>query len=83
MLKFLLYLDKASDKKYTAAKQQNKAEVQNMSKIPTLNTDRAELSHPEKSTYTAAAAAVYPAGRPQQHRRHDKGRSKFLFFYEV
>ena len=58
MLKFPLYLDEAYHKKYTeaAAKQQNKAEeVQNMSKIPTLNIDRAESRHPEKIMYIVAA----------------------------
>ena len=48
-----------------------------MSKIPTLkNIDWAEPSHPEKSTYTAAAAAVYPAGRPQQQHRQEEARQR-------
>ena len=56
MLKFPLYLDEASGKKYRAAaakQQQNKAEE--MSKIPSLNIDRAKPRHPGKSMYTAAA----------------------------
>ena len=42
-----------------------------MSNIPTLtNIDRAEPRNPENMRYTAAAEAVYPAGRPwQQHRQ--------------
>ena len=47
-----------------------------MSKIPTLTKiDRDEPRHPGKSTYTAAATAVYPAGRPQwQHRQEARQR---------
>ena len=68
MLQFILHLDEASDKsiqQHAAEQQQNKAEVQNMSIIPTLtNIDRAEPRNPENMRYTAAAEAVYPAGRP-------------------
>ena len=52
MLKLPLYLNEASDKTYTAAaakqRQNNAEEVQKMSRIPTLNVERAEPRHPEK-----------------------------------
>ena len=54
-----------------AKQQQSKAEVENLSKIHTLNNDRAEPRHSEKSTHTGAAAVVYPAGRPQQQHRQE------------